>query len=76
MGRRIKSLIPPGGRIMVFIATPGSGNLAPRLRGIRQALRGSNLHVHSQASGATESQAGTTIDSSSHSHWPEVEKLK
>ena len=62
MGLKIKSLLPTGGRIMVFIATPGSGNLAPRLSGIQQVLLGSNLHVHSQASGAAESQAGTTID--------------
>jgi simple sugar transport system substrate-binding protein len=62
MGLKIKSLLPTGGRIMVFIATPGSGNLAPRLSGIQQALQGSNLHVDSQASGAAESQAGTTID--------------
>ena len=62
MGLKIKSLLPTGGRIMVFIATPGSGNLAPRLSGIQQVLKGSNLHMHSQASGAAESQAGTTID--------------
>jgi simple sugar transport system substrate-binding protein len=62
MGLKIKSLLPTGGRIMVFIATPGSGNLAPRLKGIQQVLEGSNLHVDSQASGAAESQAGTTID--------------
>jgi simple sugar transport system substrate-binding protein len=62
MGRRIKSLIPAGGKIMVFIATPGSGNLAPRLSGIEQVLHGSNVHVRSQASGAAESQEGTTID--------------
>ena len=62
MGLKIKSLLPNGGRIMVFIATPGSGNLAPRLSGIQHVLEGSNLHVHSQASGAAESQAGATID--------------
>jgi simple sugar transport system substrate-binding protein len=62
MGLKIKSLLPTGGRIMIFIATPGTGNLAPRLSGIQKVLEGSNLHVHSQASGAAESQAGTTID--------------
>jgi simple sugar transport system substrate-binding protein len=62
MGLKIKSLLPTGGRIMVFIATPGSGNLAPRLNGIQQVLQGSNLHVDSQASGAAESQAATAID--------------
>ena len=60
-GERIRSLIPGGGRIMVFIATPGSANLEPRLQGIQQALKGTNITVHSQASGASEPQELTTI---------------
>lgn len=62
MGQRIKSLIPGGGKIMVFIATPGSANLAPRLQGIQQALKGTNITVQSQASGAAEPQELTTIE--------------
>jgi simple sugar transport system substrate-binding protein len=61
MGREIRKLLPGGGRIMVFIATPGSANLEPRLDGIRQVLKGSNIRVHTQASGATEPQELTTI---------------
>jgi simple sugar transport system substrate-binding protein len=62
MGERIKTLIPGGGRIMVFIATPGLANLAPRLIGIRQVLKGSNIAVHAQASGAAEPQEVAVIE--------------
>ncbi|HEX3804618.1 MAG TPA: substrate-binding domain-containing protein [Solirubrobacteraceae bacterium] len=62
MGEKIKSLIPGGGKVMVFIATPGSANLAPRLTGIQQVLKGSNIQVSSQASGAAEPQEVTTIE--------------
>jgi len=61
MGREIRKLLPGGGRIMIFIATPGSANLAPRLAGIRQALKGTTIRVHVQASGATEPQQRITI---------------
>jgi simple sugar transport system substrate-binding protein len=62
MGERIRSLIPGGGRIMVFIATPGTSNLQPRLDGITSVLAGSGIEVHSQASGAGEPQEDTSID--------------
>lgn len=61
MGKRIKKLIPHGGKIMVFIATPGSANIQPRLNGIKQALKGSNIHVSSEASGAAEPQELSVI---------------
>ena len=48
MGREIRKLLPGGGRIMVFIATPGSANLQPRLDGIRHALKGSGIQVHTR----------------------------
>jgi simple sugar transport system substrate-binding protein len=56
MGKRIKQLIPGGGRIAVFIAVPGSASLQPRLDGIRQELEGSNLQIVAPASGAGEYQ--------------------
>ena len=62
MGREIRQLLPGGGQIMVFIATPGSANLQPRLDGIRRALKGSKIQMHTQASGATEPQELTTIE--------------
>ncbi len=56
MGREILRLIPGGGEIVVFISTPGLANVAPRLEGIREVLRGRGITVRSQASGATISQ--------------------
>lgn len=62
MGKKIKQLIPHGGRIAVFIAVPGSASLQPRLDGIEQELRGSNISLIAPASGAGEQQDVTTIE--------------
>lgn len=62
MGKKIKTLIPRGGKIMVFIATPGSANIQPRLNGIQQVLKGTNIKVSSQASGAAEPAEVTAIE--------------
>jgi simple sugar transport system substrate-binding protein len=62
MGEKIKTLIPGGGKIMVFIATPGSANLAPRLSGIQQVLKGSKITVQSQASGAAVPQETSAVE--------------
>lgn len=62
MGKKIKQLLPGGGRIAVFIAVPGSANLQPRLDGIRRELAGSGIHVVAPASGAGEPQELTTTD--------------
>ncbi len=51
MGRRIHHLLPAGGRIMVFISTPGSANVEPRLAGLREALKGSKIVLETAASG-------------------------
>lgn len=56
MGRKIRELIPGGGKIAVFIAVPGSANLQPRLDGIRHELQGSNLELIAPATGAGEQQ--------------------
>lgn len=61
-GKRIRSLLPGGVNIMVFISSPGAANLQPRLDGIRQALQGTGIKVHSQASGTSSSQQVTTVD--------------
>jgi len=61
MGKQIQSLLPGGGRVMVFIATPGLANLAPRLAGVQQQLAGSDITLRSQASGASDDQELTTI---------------
>jgi simple sugar transport system substrate-binding protein len=51
MGQQIKSLIPGGGEIAIFIATPGSGNIQPRYDGAVSVL-GSSFTVHEVATGA------------------------
>jgi simple sugar transport system substrate-binding protein len=51
LGNRIKSLIPGGGEIAIFIATPGSGNIQPRYDGAVSVL-GSSYTVHEVATGA------------------------
>jgi simple sugar transport system substrate-binding protein len=61
MGREISQLLPRGGTVMIFIATPGSANLQPRLDGIREVLGTTNIRLHTQASGATEPQQLKTI---------------
>ena len=51
LGNQIKSLIPGGGDIAIFIATPGSGNIQPRYDGAVSVL-GSSYTVHEVATGA------------------------
>jgi simple sugar transport system substrate-binding protein len=71
MGAKIKALIPGGGNIAVFIATPGSANIQPRLNGIIAALKGSNVKLvpaQGSASGAAEAQENTTIKAFVASH--------
>ena len=38
MGSQIKTLVPGGGHIAIFIATPGTGNIQPRFDGAKAAL--------------------------------------
>ncbi|HEX8006348.1 MAG TPA: substrate-binding domain-containing protein [Trebonia sp.] len=45
MGEQIKTLIPGGGEVVIFIATPGTGNIQPRYDGAVSVL-GSNYKVH------------------------------
>ena len=44
MGEQIKTLIPGGGHIVIFIATPGTGNIQPRYDGAVSVL-GSSFQV-------------------------------
>jgi simple sugar transport system substrate-binding protein len=54
MGQQIKSLVPGGGDIVIFIATPGTGNIQPRADGAVSVL-GSSYHVSQIATGADTS---------------------
>jgi simple sugar transport system substrate-binding protein len=55
LGNQIKSLVPSGGDIAIFIATPGSGNIQPRYDGAVSVL-GSSYTVHEVATGAATGQ--------------------
>ena len=55
MGQQIKSLVPGGGDIAMFIATPGSGNIQPRYDGAVSVL-GSSYTVHEVKTGAATGQ--------------------
>jgi simple sugar transport system substrate-binding protein len=44
MGHQIASLLPSGGNIVIFIATPGTGNIQPRVDGAKSVL-GSSFTV-------------------------------
>jgi len=53
MGEQIKTLVPGGGHIAIFIATPGTGNIQPRFDGAKAVL-GSSYQV--------DEIATTTVD--------------
>ena len=44
MGNQIAQLIPGGGEIVIFIATPGTGNIQPRYDGAASVLKRQGLH--------------------------------
>ena len=56
MGNRIKSLVSPAGEVVIFIATPGSGNIQPRYDGAVSVLKPAGFTVHEVATGALTSQ--------------------
>ena len=52
MGTKIASLLPGGGDIAIFIATPGTGNIQPRYDGAASVLSGKGFTIHEVATGA------------------------
>jgi simple sugar transport system substrate-binding protein len=54
MGEQIKALVPGGGEIAIFIATPGTGNIQPRFDGAKSVL-GSSYQVSEIATGTVDS---------------------
>jgi simple sugar transport system substrate-binding protein len=56
MGNRIASLITTPGEVVIFIATPGSGNIQPRFDGAASVLTPKGFTVKSIATGALTSQ--------------------
>ena len=55
MGNRIHSLIGSPGDIVIFIATPGTGNIQPRFDGAAAVLKPLGYKVAEQATGAATS---------------------
>jgi simple sugar transport system substrate-binding protein len=63
MGKRILAAVPSGD-IVVFIATPGSANLQPRIEGVEKAIKdsGAPVTMHTIATGTSEPGEKTTIE--------------
>jgi simple sugar transport system substrate-binding protein len=57
MGEQIKSLAKPG-KIVIFIATPGSANIQPRFDGAASVLSSAGYQVKMVATGATTALEG------------------
>ncbi len=53
MGEQIKTLIPGGGEVVIFIATAGTGNIQPRYDGAVSVL-GGNYKVHEVATSTVD----------------------
>src|SRR4051794_40412051 len=67
MGERIKDLVGSGD-VALFIATPGSSNIQPRIDGAQQALKGSSVKPHVVSTGAAVPAELSVIDSYATGH--------
>ncbi|HEX4435251.1 MAG TPA: sugar ABC transporter substrate-binding protein [Solirubrobacteraceae bacterium] len=67
MGVRIKEAVGSG-EVGLFIATPGSANLQPRIEGAEKVLKGTGITTHSVATGANVSEEGPAIEAWYQSH--------
>ena len=62
MGEKIISLVPGGGDVAIFIATPGSGNIQPRYDGAAAVLKAKGGYtLHEVATGAATGQEQSAI---------------
>jgi simple sugar transport system substrate-binding protein len=52
LGQRIKSVVPTPGHVVIFIATPGTGNIQPRYDGAASVLKPLGYNVSEIATGA------------------------
>jgi simple sugar transport system substrate-binding protein len=69
MGKRIIQLLPNGGDVALFIATPGSANIQPRIDGAKDSLKSaSNITSHTVATGAAVPAELSVIDSYATGH--------
>ncbi|HEY2258061.1 MAG TPA: sugar ABC transporter substrate-binding protein [Solirubrobacteraceae bacterium] len=68
MGARIAKLVPSGD-VALFIATPGSLNIQPRIDGAQSALKShSSIKTHVVATGAALTQEESTVESYIQAH--------
>jgi simple sugar transport system substrate-binding protein len=69
MGDHIVQLLPNGGEIALFIATPGAANIQPRIDGAKDTLKShSNIKFDVVATGAAVPAELTVINSWAQSH--------
>ncbi len=70
VGERIASLVPAGGKVALFIATPGSLNLQPRIDGAIDSIKksGKNITYEQVATGALVTQERSTVESYYNGH--------
>jgi simple sugar transport system substrate-binding protein len=61
MGAKIRGLVPSG-NVALFIATPGSANIQPRIDGAISVLKGTSTKYTVQATGALQPQELTAIE--------------
>jgi len=68
MGKRIAQLVPSGD-VALFIATPGSANIQPRIDGAKDTLKShSSIKTHTIATGADTPAELSVIDSYATGH--------
>ncbi|HEX5224340.1 MAG TPA: sugar ABC transporter substrate-binding protein [Solirubrobacteraceae bacterium] len=67
MGERIVEKIPSG-EVALFIATPGSANLQPRVEGAEKVLKAKGITTHTVATGANVSEEQPAIEAFYKSH--------
>jgi simple sugar transport system substrate-binding protein len=68
MGKRIAGLVAKGGRIGLFIATPGQSNIQPRIDGAQSALKGKGYKIDVITTGADLPGELTKIDAYVQGH--------
>jgi simple sugar transport system substrate-binding protein len=68
MGKRIATLVAKGGRIGLFIATPGQSNIQPRIDGAQSALKGKGYKIDVITTGAEVPAELSKIDAYYQGH--------
>jgi simple sugar transport system substrate-binding protein len=67
MGEKIIAKVPSG-EVALFIATPGSANLQPRIEGAEKVLKAKGIVAHAVATGANVSEEQPAIEAFYKSH--------